>query len=240
MRPGVADKGGNLGLVRTRLNKIAHVIVTPFYWRAAVHGVAPTSDLGAVPFAHDFRTVIDVGANRGQFALFAAHRFPRALIYSIEPLPEAAAAVSRLLGKRVRVFERAAGAHEGRATLHVTRKADGSTLLPVKFFDPLDVRVSTLDSVIASVERPALLKMDVQGYELEALRGATRLLTEVDEALIECTFHRGMTGWAFIDDVCEFLSSHGLQKRGLYSLTFLSDGSYDQADVLFTRSQPSG
>jgi hypothetical protein len=66
------------GAVRlgSRVQKLLGILREPFYRSALRHGVAASIEHEAIPLRTDFRTVIDVGANRGQFALFAAHHFP--------------------------------------------------------------------------------------------------------------------------------------------------------------------
>ena len=65
-------------LLRSR--KLGAILTTPRYRRSLLkHGVAATTEHRAIKFSRRIRTVVDVGASRGQFALFAmsAGRAPR-------------------------------------------------------------------------------------------------------------------------------------------------------------------
>lgn len=91
--------------------------------------MAPSIEHARVPFV-EAATVLDVGANRGQFALFAVERFPGAMVHAFEPIPAAAAMLRRLTPEaRVRLYELALADAPGRATFHVARADDSSSLL---------------------------------------------------------------------------------------------------------------
>src|SRR5690606_12675394 len=155
------------------------------------------------PLRRDFRTVIDVGANRGQFALYSRVRFPEAQIYSLEPLSKPRSQMLALFAddERVHVIGKAAGDAPGRARVNVSRQDDSSSLLAMaelqlerypetRMAGTEDVEVDTLDSMFegVDVQGPVLLKLDVQGYELAALQGASGLLGRVDTVLTEASF----------------------------------------------------
>lgn len=214
------------------------------------HGVAATVEHEAVPYTADFRTVVDVGANRGQFALFAAHRFPRAALWCFEPLPSARAKLQTILRSRsnATVFDVALAAQSGEHEMHVTRHDDSSSLHAVgprqlEEFPGTDevslvpVRVARLDEVLtpAQVVSPALLKLDVQGSELEVLQGAGQLLAAFDTILVECSFVELYVGQSLATEVILFLGSLGWHLCGAYNVTYGSRGLCLQADLLFER-----
>src|SRR3712207_638198 len=72
-----------------KVGKLITILWVASYRAALRHGVAAAVEHHAVPFEHRYLTVIDVGANRGQFALVASHRFPGAVLHCFEPLPAA-------------------------------------------------------------------------------------------------------------------------------------------------------
>ena len=85
------------------------------------------------------------------------------------------------------------------------------------------------------IEGPTLLKIDVQGTELEVLRGGVGLLRRVDCILVECSFVPFYEGQTLADDVVVFLREHGFRLRGVFSLSMSGDGRCLQADLLFAR-----
>jgi FkbM family methyltransferase len=243
------------GLSRARealrkARKLARLLAEPAYRRPLRFGVAAAIEHGSVPFG-EYRTVIDVGAGRGQFALFALHAFPTAQIVSFEPLPSSFATASRAVGgsERVQLRRQAVGAAPGTAEIHVTADADSSSLrrptaeqsrrFPgTEAVDRVAVEVVTLDEALAEPPPPALLKLDLQGGELDALRGAENLLTSIDAVFVECSFVELYEGQALADQVICHLKDRGFTLRGVYSPSYGEDGACVQADLLFGRSAP--
>jgi FkbM family methyltransferase len=215
-----------------------------------MQGVAATTEHEDVVFPRDYGTVIDVGANRGQFALFALHRFPRAQTFCFEPLPEAFQKLEQVVGRdsRVSIQQCAIGATEGALSLNVTRSDDSSSLLEptdlqthtfsnTDAISSVNVAVKRLDDVIdaSSLSRPFLLKIDVQGFELEVIKGAQRLLSEDGDLVVESSFAELYANQALADEVVATLLSQGFRLRGIFSLTYGLDGAPLQGDFLFSR-----
>ena len=236
-------------LLIARFRKLVSVLRVPAYRRALRHGTAAAVEHDSIPFRRDYRTVIDVGASRGQFALVARRRFPEASIVCIEPLPKPRAALERCLNgaPRLTVVAAAATTTSGEAEFTVSRADDSSSLLPITDLqvntfpgtDPVakvTVRTARLDEVVAAgeIRRPALLKVDVQGSELDALQGAGEVLDEVDTVLVECSFVEFYRGQAHADDVVRFLHDRGFRLEGIRP-GHLDKGSATQADLLFER-----
>lgn len=231
--------------------KLARLLREPAFRRPLRHGVAATVEHERVPFA-GYRTVIDVGAGRGQFAVFALRAFPAAQIVGFEPLPSSFTTATRVLGgsSRVELRRQAIGAEPGTATIHVTADADSSSLRrptgeqTQRFpgtggIDRVEVDVTSLDDAVVETRRPALLKLDLQGGELDALRGAERLLESIDDVFAECSFVELYEGQALADQVIHHLRDRGFALRGVYSPTYGEDGVCVQADLLFGRSAPA-
>jgi len=243
-RASVARKG------RTRrLRKSLLLLRRPAWRRAARSGVAAAVEHRDVPFGPRFATIIDVGAHHGQFSLLARDLYPGAHIVCVEPLP---AAVDRLRevhagDERVTIVPFAAAGADGRRNLHVSRKTDSSSLLPIlkPYVDAfpgteeegtIEVDVRPLDLLLSQeLGRAALLKIDVQGGELEVLRGAAGLLSRVEAAFVECSFVEFYAGQALADEVIGAFLLHGLRLDGVYSVVRDGSGRCLQADLLFRR-----
>lgn len=234
-----------------RVRKLARVVREPDYRRGLRYGVAAAIEHEAIPFRSDFATVVDVGANRGQFALFAAHQFPKATLICIEPLPRARARLERVVPHtaRLRLCDVAVADETGLAAFHVSRADDSSSLLPIgprqrKAFPgteertTITVQVRRLDDILESGDlvAPALLKVDVQGGELRVLRGAGPLLNSIHAVLVEASFVELYDGQALIDEVWSFLRHTGFSCRGIWSATYGPAGECLQGDFLFSRT----
>ncbi len=243
-----AQLHSQIRMARTRASKLARLVQEPGYWPAVRQGVVPSVEHTKVPFRSDIATVLDVGASRGQFALHATRRFPAARVICFEPIPDSRSALTGVLGGRVEVRPVAVGAQPGRADLHVSAQDDSSSLLPigerqVQEFpgtheaSTINVEVVALSDVInEGLEGPVLLKIDVQGLELDVLRGAEARLDAIDEVFVECSFVELYEGQALADEVIAFLLTHGLRLAGVYGVSYAADGAALQADLLFRRN----
>ena len=94
-------------------------------------GVAATIEHDKLPLEYSYRSVIDVGANRGQFALYARARFPMADVYSLEPLAQPWRRLERMFtgDRHVHVLPVGVGASHGFGNVFVSRADDSSSLL---------------------------------------------------------------------------------------------------------------
>lgn len=197
------------------------------------------------------KTVVDVGANRGQFSLVARTCFPDARIYAFEPLHEPAEKYRRVLfGKDTNVVLRECAIGRGRETkvIHVSNADDSSSLLPIgdmqthlfpetREKETREVQVYSLDEMLSpgDILPPALLKIDVQGFELDVLHGCESLLPDFSWVYVECSFVELYEGQALADEVINFLHGHGFVLRGVYNLFYDSSGKAIQGDFLFER-----
>jgi FkbM family methyltransferase len=128
--------------------------------------------------------VADVGANIGIYSEFLSRCVgPTGVVHSFEPSPDnfehLRAATSKL--SNVRLSQNAVGEHSGRSRLYVSDKlnVDHRTYLSEQNSRcSMPINVVALDDYFKSGQRVDLIKMDIQGYELHALRGANRLLQE--------------------------------------------------------------
>lgn len=214
---------------------------------AGVEHVAVLHNLG------DIRLVADIGANRGQFALAARHCFPGALIFSFEPLSGPAEIFRKVFAadERIRLHVAAIGRNAGSTMIYVSARDDSSSLLPIadlqnKVFPGTGgvttgtIQVAPLSQFLApqDIETPALLKLDVQGYELEALKGCEDLLDRFAYVYVECSFMELYKGQALTDEVIAWLRKHSFQLCGCYNMYYDRRGQAVQADFLFRRVAP--
>ena len=224
--------------------------VAPYRAALLQHWVAATVEHAEALAKLKLRTVVDVGANRGQFSLFALHTFPAASIISLEPLPEPAARFRRVFAQepRVTLHNAALGPDTGQSVMHVSRRDDSSSLLPItaaqaELFPGTDevrtetVRTAPLSAFVdsTSIEEPALLKLDVQGYEMEALRACGDLLEKFTYVYAEGSFVELYEGQVLADDLIAWLREQGYELVGSYESVRDEHGQTVQADMLFER-----
>ena len=143
------------------------------------------------------RTVVDVGANAGQYGRALRAAGYTGAIISLEPQAAAFADLERAASADSfwECLNVAAGAERANARLNVASNTTSSSLLAmtdehtagaptVAAVGHEIVTVRPLDEVVLPVELPVMLKLDVQGYEAKVLAGAEGLLTST--ALLEC------------------------------------------------------
>jgi FkbM family methyltransferase len=234
-----------------RAAKLLSILAVPDYRFALLrHGVAAGVEHGRALEGLPLRTVVDIGANRGQFSLFVVHAFPGVKVTAFEPLRAPAARYRRALGGEcgVTLQEVAIGPQAGEAVMHVAAHDDSSSLLPITarqstaFPGTREVGAETVrlgrlcDSMRADdIERPALIKLDVQGYELSALEGCEELLHCFDWVYAECSFREFYEGQALAEDLVCWLSERGFGILDIGGITRDKHGRALQADLLFGR-----
>ncbi len=238
----------NFSLFLIRLDKLSQVILSIRFLKALVfHRVFAGAEHRQV-FEGNLLTIVDIGANRGQFALAARKWAHRARIVAFEPLDKAAMIFRTVFKKdqNVILHQAAIGPKAGETTLHVSAADDSSSLLPVS---PLQerlfpgtgeigietVKTGPLSNYLMPEEivAPAMLKLDVQGYELEALRGCEDLLSRFSHVYVECSFVELYSGQAMVDDIIAWLRKRGWRLSGIHNLIYDRKGRSIQADFLF-------
>jgi FkbM family methyltransferase len=192
-------------------------------------------------------TLIDVGANRGQFLAAALFQWPGLTVHAFEPLPHEGAALEARFREiaNVTVHKSALGNEEGIASLHCHISSLSSSLLrstssAQERFDwaeeseTTDVPVHRLDAVISpdQLRSPALLKIDVQGFESHVLSGADGLLHDFEAILVEHSFEPFYQGQPnFPDAISELVASGWVLARVLSTRS--EEGIPVEADCLY-------
>lgn len=175
---------------------------------------------------------VDVGANVGLLSLRAAAVVgPAGRVISIEAHPRTSDFLRRNVAlngfRQVQVLATAVGERAGTLTFQ-DRSSDDQNSVDPTGSGPIEVPVESLDVLLPPerVERVALLKIDVEGFELWALRGATRLLERTDRVLIESwTEHAARFGYQ-VEEVFALLTGAGftLHRFAEGALRPLEDG----------------
>lgn len=145
--------------------------------------------------------LIDAGGNTGYWCESFLEFFPNSSVVAFEPLPQEFEAYGRRFRDAPRVAVHNVGLSDRSevARIHVARNSahsslhrhvDGVAAPQAESEDSQEVRLETLDSFrLGSLPAARkLLKVDVQGHELNALRGAVATLPHIDVVLVECSF----------------------------------------------------
>jgi FkbM family methyltransferase len=188
----------------------------------------------------------------------ARYSFPKASIFSFEPLPRPVALFHQVFAgdASVVLHNAAVGPKVEKRTMHIAGQDDSSSLLPISSLQAeifpgtsedstIDVKVGPLSFFVRDEDiiDPSLLKLDVQGFELDALRGCEALLGKFEWVYCECSFVELYTGQSLAADIIQWLSKREFRLKGIYNLSYDRNGGAIQADFLFrniTKDQVGG
>jgi FkbM family methyltransferase len=206
----------------------------------------------ALTAGSEVRTILDVGAHTGDTAALYAELFPRATVHCFEPAPASSAALAqRFAGSdRMKPVAAAASDRAGRKTFFVNQEAMTSSLFPagrhasawvdvnlMRNVERTEVDVVTIDDYARAcgLDTIDILKMDIQGGELLALQGTTRMLERVAVRLVytEVLLVPLYEGQAYFHDVYGFLARFGYTLFDLFNCERAPGGQVKWADALF-------
>lgn len=192
-------------------------------------GIDVDLDLQRLTAKSPLRIIFDVGANLGQTAAKLTSDFPEAQIYSFEPVPTSFAQMVATVAAlpRVHAFNLAMGDAPGTAHIHLTDHSGSNTLKDVAgSTGAVEVQVETIDTFcaahgIASID---LLKIDVEGFELNVLSGARHMLETgaVRFVFAECVF----TPNAEMPHTSFFAPHERLTQQGFCFVGFYAESYY--------------
>ncbi len=202
---------------------------------------------------HDLRirTVLDIGANVGRFAVTARALFPEAHIYAFDPLEDCLEDASKAMGgdRAFTPINVALGDSPGSAIFQRNAASGSSSLLQItrRHVDAypgtdatreVTVEVDTLDRVATrlTLALPMLVKMDVQGFESQVLHGGKNTISQASVVLLETSFETLYDGQALFAELYESLTTWGFEFRGNLDQAYdRRDGRLLQADSLFVK-----
>jgi FkbM family methyltransferase len=198
---------------------------------------------------YKFQTIIDIGANKGQFASRFRLLFPEAEIHSFEPIPQV---YQELVGKfsqdaKFHAYNLGLGSDKGTFDFFQNDFSDSSSLLPMKDLHKesfpftrneklIRIQVERLDSVAEgiSLSQPLMVKIDVQGFEEQVILGGKNTLQQALLVIVEVSFVELYENQVYFDTIYSLLKDLGFRYAGNYDqLISPLNGSILQADAIF-------
>ena len=235
-------------MIKNKIIKLIFLLRISLYRKALKYQVGAAIEHQKLLKSLNFKTIVDVGANKGQFALMSRYCFSDAKIVSFEPLSAPAEIFNKVFrnDKDTMLHNVAIGPKEEKTIIHISQSDDSSSLLPISDLQEeifpgtseagtATVNVSPLDRFLnkADIKPPALLKLDVQGFELDALIGCEPLLSSFDSIYCECSFVELYSGQKMASDIITWLHQHGFILKGAYNMSYDEKGQAIQADFMF-------
>lgn len=198
--------------------------------------------------------VIDVGANRGQFAQGAIKVFPDAKFFCFEPIPEVFGNLAKwaeTVPNRITVFNAALGSERKRQEffLHPEHTMSSSFLQTTALADAelpftgqqqrIEIDIHTLDDyrdrILDGETTNLLLKIDVEGFEIEALKGSHKTLENVIALIVEIHLLEMFVGHPTFWDVHSFLENKNYRFAGSFPQGTFDNGRVLGFDAIFIR-----
>jgi len=202
----------------------------------------------------NIKTVIDIGANTGQFAAQIHGILPQATLYSFEPLSDC---YKQLIENMKDVpnfmaFNCALGEQDSQHQMYKSEFAPSSSLLPMgethkKVFPHTknstieEIVVRKLDAVFNELELAdnILIKIDTQGYEDKVIAGGNEVISRAKIVIAETSFEELYEGQSLFGEIYEAMMKLGFEyKGGLdYARKNPADGSVLQEDSIFVKKK---
>jgi len=193
------------------------------------------------------KTVLDIGANTGQFATKIRAILPETFIYSFEPLRDAHALLLSELGAdpAFKAFNFALGDESATTTINRSRSSASSSLLRMLGLHTAawpytaeagteEIELRRLDSVDLLIAPRLLVKIDVQGFEDKVIVGGRNTIGAAACVVTEVSFQRLYEAQPLFDDIYRMLRDMGFEYRGNWEqLPDPRDGKLLQADAIF-------
>jgi FkbM family methyltransferase len=192
-------------------------------------------------------TIIDIGSNKGQFILLIEKIFPRKKIYSFEPIEEMIDKQKKFFKKRQNIFfyNLALGSSSSYKEFLMTNRVDSSSFLEISqnqnksknyiVKEKRKIKINTLDNIFRNevLCHPVLIKMDVQGYELEVLKGANDILKKIDYILLEVSKNEMYKHQPTEEIIINYLKGINFQIFKTNDWVNIKNTNFKQRDILF-------
>lgn len=179
---------------------------------------------------YQFDIIFDVGANIGQTSLFLNKHFPQAEIFAFEPVYKTFNELCKNTKKinTIKPLNYALGSQEEELLISIRENSELNTLVRDSSKNPAlektveTVKVTTIDTFChqQNIEKIDLLKMDVQGFELEVLKGADFYLKNnlISFIYAEVSFEQSNKECQFFRDLYDYLRENNFRFSGFYEV----------------------
>jgi len=165
--------------------------------------------------------ILDVGGADGVTAVMFSNAFKNASVHVFEPLEDNIPQLKKNIQthSRIKLFQMALGSENKQTKINITHRVTSSSLLNINTSELKDdymssqlapereqtIEVNTIDNLVATSQKVLVLKMDVQGYELEVLKGAKNTLKNTCLVMAEFQNHKLYDGAPMYHDLDKFL-----------------------------------
>ena len=210
-----------------------------------LYGISPSYEhIKVLKKIKSIKTFIDIGSNKGQFSLLINNLYPKSEVLAFEPLNEEFKILKKIFSnnKNISIYNFALGNKNTNMYMYKSNKTDSSSFLrpnniQIKFFpdtyvkQKIRVNIKKLKNFTKGLNKPIFLKIDVQGFELEVLKGSD--LTQFKFIYLEGSYKKLYTNQPLITHISKFLKSKNFKQVSRYNLIKDFSQRPIQADFLF-------
>jgi FkbM family methyltransferase len=199
-------------------------------------------------------TIFDVGAHDGRTIDLYKKHFPKSNIFSFEPTPKTFEVLVRKSSKHenVKIFNEALTDYIGTTDFHLNHSSLTNSILKssdIKYNlsnvyetkEKITVKANTIDNFCLEnkVDKIDLLKIDVQGADLQVLKGAENMLKnkKIELIFIEVEFVQVYQNQPLFHDVSLFLNEFEYRLFSLYNLSINTEGQMIYGDAIFVKNE---
>lgn len=169
-------------------------------------------------------TVVEIGANIGYYALMESRLVgSKGRIYAIEPSPGNFRNLKKNIElngyKNIESFELGIGDKKGTAKIFISPHSNLSSLVVQKnkkVIDTVDIKISTLDEFLKGKKSPDFIRMDVEGYEYNIIRGMKNILRSKKPMKIFIELHPHIMGRGKTEYVLKTLEANGFEIKKMF------------------------
>jgi FkbM family methyltransferase len=200
--------------------------------------------------SQQINSIYDIGACIGTFSILATAFFPEATIHAFEPLNDNFQKLECNTNdlKSIFLHQLGLGSENKITDIYITNDSDSSSILNpstdeikkywnISVTNTQKIEVYKLDDYICSkkIQMPELIKIDVQGYELEVLKGSAESLKSAKWLILEISFKELYEGQAFFHEIIHFMAKNKFYLFSLGRGTATGIHQLVQADCLFKK-----
>lgn len=191
-------------------------------------------------------SAVDVGAHRGHWTAMFKEVFPACELLLVEPQPELAADLDAICHRLPGLtwVQTAVGAREETRLQTIWEDLQGSSFLPrpdaarAAAGEQRPARVARLDDLLSrwGARVPDLVKLDVQGFELEVLAGCPSIFGKTEVFILETSLYAFLDDIPLLREVIQFMAERGYEIYDIAGqIRRPIDGALGQLDIAFAR-----
>lgn len=229
--------------IRKFANKFGYEIVK-------THSAIDSIKVGSWLHNLNINTVIDIGSNEGQFIQTISKVLPKRKIFAFEPINSCYQNLVKNTSKYdVTAFNIGLGDTDGTVQINVSKNLVSSSILPManlhktlypeSAYEAIEtIQIKRLDDVLSPhrLEQNIMVKIDVQGYEENVLKGGAKTIESSAVVIIETSFHSLYQNQWLFEDVFQFIAPRGFQFWGFADQSYSKNtGVPIYGDAIFIR-----